>query len=254
MLTFSNTAANGSSQTISQNTAYVTGNATGRFLFVATAQDLIPGTGGPLGSPAQEAQRTATTCYMRGLSEHVRIQTNSGLPWFHRRICFTTKGGLPFTVVAEDDTPVQAYAPYLDTINGMQRIWFNMTVNNMQSTINRIEGVLFKGASGVDWNDPILAPLDTSRVSVKFDHTWTIRSGNANGSLAERKLWHQMNHNLRYGDDESGVNEATSYLSTTSKIGMGDYYVMDYIGPGIGGTSSDLLNVYSNSTLYWHEK
>lgn len=254
MLTWSNTTNTGASTTVAQQTAYVAGNATGRFLFCATAQDLITGLSGGNGSVAQESQRTATSCYMRGLSEHVRVQTSSAIPWFHRRICFTTKGAQPFFVAQGSDSPTQTYGPYIDTSNGIERPWFNMTVNNQPNTINEIEGVLFKGANGVDWNDPILAPVDTSRVSLKYDHTWLMKSGNQSGTIVERKLWHPMNKNLRYGDDETGANEATVYTSTTSKIGMGDYYVMDYFVAGIGATSTDLLNVYSNSTLYWHEK
>jgi len=208
------------------------------------------------GTVQQEAQRTATTCFMRGLSENIRVQTSSGLPWFHRRICFTVKGVSPFVIRANADTspPPNPATPYLDTTAGMQRLWLNMTINNMQNTINERESVLFMGANGVDWNDILTAKVDTRRVSLKFDKTWTLRSGNANGTVYERKLWHPMNHNLVYGDDQSGVGEVTDYLSTDSKAGMGDYYVYDIITPGQGGSAADLALLQSTSTLYWHEK
>lgn len=255
MLSFSNTSATGASQVTAVGPALVPGNATARFLWCATAQDLIApsGTGGVV---SQEAQRTSTTCYMRGLSEHIRVQTSSGLPWFHRRICFTVKGQDPFADRATADTtsspnPVD---PYVDTSQGMQRLWLNMTINNMPNTINERESVLFMGANGVDWNDILTARVDTRRVTLKFDKTWTLRSGNANGTVYERKLWHPMNHNLVYEDDQSGVGEVTSYFSTDSKAGMGDYYIYDIITPGQGGSVADLALLQSTSTLYWHEK
>ena len=124
----------------------------------------------------------------------------------------------------------------------------------MTNSRNQMEGFLFKGSSGVDWNDIFVAPVDTSRVDVKFDKTWTYHSGNGNGVFRKKKLWHGMNHNLVYDDDEVGANEQASYVSVDSKAGMGDYYVVDYFGCGLGAAVTDLLAVSNNSTLYWHEK
>lgn len=191
---------------------------------------------------------------MRGLSEHIRIQTSSGIPWFHRRICFTMKGPGPFQAGAPSDSGIQPYSPFLDTSNGIERLWLNLSINNQPNTFNLQLQLLFKGAVSKDWDDLILAPVDTSRVSVKFDKTWTMQSGNTNGVVRERKLWHPMNKNLVYDDDESGDVEQGSYYSVDSKAGMGDYYVVDIIQPGQGATSSDLLQITANSTLYWHEK
>lgn len=252
MLSFSNTTTSGASQTNAVGGAYVNGNATGIFVFCPTAMDLNSDTGAP-NLRINQAQRTATTCYMRGFAENLRIQTSSGLPWFHRRICFTSKGET-FAVSTGDASATQLYNPFIETSNGFQRLMFNLNVNNSPQTIAAMWNVLFRGAQGVDWNDIILAPLDTSRVTVKFDKTWTIRSGNANGTVAERKLWHGMNKNIVYDDDESGAGETTAKFSVDSKAGMGDYYVIDIISPGSGGTPSDQLLIVPNSTLYWHEK
>jgi len=111
-----------------------------------------------------------------------------------------------------------------------------------------------KGRKSIDWSDPIIAPLDTSRITVKYDKTITSKSGNDRGTVREFKLWHPMNKNLVYGDDEAGDNMTTVFRSVTSKAGMGDYYVMDVITPGSGAVTSDQLLLQSNSTLYWHEK
>lgn len=248
MLSWSNTTTTGASRTLAQGPAYVT-NSGGFFVYCATAQEL----------DAQSvigniASRTASTCYMKGLSEHVRIQTSSGVPWFHRRICFTVKGPNPFGSSSLSDTPTQTYLPYLDTSNGIERPWFNTQINSMSVTLTNMWSLLYKGVNGKDWDDLIIAPLDTSRISVKYDKTWTMQSGNTNGIVRERKLWHPMNKNIVYDDDENGDVEASSYFSTDSKAGMGDYFVVDIIQPGTGATSSDLLQISSNSTLYWHEK
>jgi hypothetical protein len=133
-------------------------------------------------------------------------------------------------------------------------LWFNLDVNASPNTRNNIDGIIFKGAKGVDWNDPIVAPVDTRRVSLKYDKCITVRSGNANGAVLEKKLWHGMNKNLVYDDDETGDSESTSYSSVDSKPGMGDYYVLDIIQAGTGGTTGDAILVQANSTLYWHEK
>lgn len=250
MLAWSNTTSTGASQSVAPSAAYVNGNAVGYFLWNATAQDLNNQTGVPA-NVGQEASRTASTCYMRGLSEHIRIQTSSGLPWFWRRVCFTFKGVPPFSTT---DTPTQTLRAYQDTTTGMQRLLFNLEVNASPNTRNNLDGLIFKGAKGLDWNDIMVAPLDTRRITVKYDKVTTIKSGNANGTVLERKLWHPMNKNLVYDDDESGDVEATSYVSTTSKAGMGDYYVLDMMYAGSGGAAGDLLLFNPNTTLYWHEK
>lgn len=253
MLSVSNTTPSGASQAVATGSAYVNGTGTGYFLWCATAQDLTAQ--GVYASVSLTASRTSTTCYMRGLSENLRIQTSSGLPWFHRRICFTYKGDNPFLSQATADTAtVQSVAPFIETSNGMQRLWLNASVNNQPNTQNERNGVIFKGAQGVDWNDAITAPLDTARITVRYDVTRTIKSGNNNGTVMERKLWHGMNKNLVYDDDESGQFETTKFTSVESKAGMGDYYVYDIVQPGIGGTSSDLVAITSSATLYWHEK
>lgn len=248
MLSWSNSTPAAASRTVAQGAAYV--NSTGAFfVFSPTMQTLDAQS-----TVQNPASRTATTCYMRGLSEHIRIQTSSGVPWFHRRICFTQKGPNPFTASSTTDTPTQTYNPYLDTSSGIERLWFNIGINNMSNSQQNMWGLLFKGQVGKDWDDLITAPVDNSRLSIKFDKTWTLQSGNTNGVVRERKLWHPMNKNLVYDDDENGDIEQSSYYSVDSKAGMGDYYVIDFIQPGTGATQTDLLQISANSTLYWHEK
>uniref|UniRef100_A0AAU6S592 Capsid protein n=1 Tax=Myotis emarginatus feces associated gemycircularvirus 2 TaxID=3139992 RepID=A0AAU6S592_9VIRU len=250
MLAWTNTGTTGASITPKQDATYISA-ATGAFyIWCATSRDLL--VGGQLAPKANESARTATTCYMRGLSEKLRIQSSSGLPWFHRRICFTAKGPTPYRLQYTGDSG--AAAVELENSNGYVRFWQNQAVNNTTNYQNEVFALIFKGAQGVDWSDLITAPVDQRRITVKFDKTWTYRSGNANGMVKETKLWHAMNHNLVYNDDEAGTAEGTSAFSTTSKAGMGDYYVIDIIGGGAGGTASDILRIDSTSSLYWHEK
>lgn len=251
MLNYSNTTSSGASSSIGINPLYV-GSAGATVLWSPTCQDLLDGSGA-IGTVGEVAARTATTCYMRGLSEHLRIQTSSGLPWFWRRICFTTKGDSFYSQIA-GDSPINGIQPYLDTSAGMQRYSMNQTINNMTNTIASQQGIIFKGARGIDWNDALIAPLDHARITVKYDKTITIRSGNTNGTVLEKKLWHPMNANLTYDDDEKGDAETTSYYSTDSKQGMGDYYIYDVIQPGSGAGSTDVILFAINSSLYWHEK
>lgn len=249
MLTWSNTTPTGAFQPAALGVAYVAGNTTGRFLWQATAMDLNDASGNP-NLKINQAQRTATTCYMKGLSEHVRIQTSTGVPWFHRRICFTFRGLAPFRANVSGETT----AVKVETTNGWQRLFNNIGVDSAPQTLSAREAVLFRGEGQRDWNDPILAPTDPTRIDVKFDKTWTLKSGNASGTVYERKLWHPMNQNLVYDDDEQGNTESTVDYSVTSKQGMGDYYVYDILSPGLQATAADIAAIYSNSTLYWHEK
>lgn len=253
MLSFSNTTDTGASKTTAQSTAFVNANTLGYFLFCATDQNLAANAGGS-NLKINVAQRTATTCFMRGFSEHLRIQTSSGLPWFHRRICFTTRGLGSFNTIDPTDAQTQASGNSIDTSSGQQRLWLNSSINNQPATVINQYNILFKGQRNIDWNDPIIAPVDTSRVDLKFDKTWLIKSGNASGTIQSRKLWHSMNKNLVYNDDENGEGMSTGYASTASKQGMGDYYILDLFQAGIGGGPTDIINVFSNSTLYWHEK
>lgn len=250
MLTYSNTSSTGTFQALANTPLVLNGNATGRVLWCATAQTIKPN---PF--PIYSGIRTATSCYMVGLSEHMKLQTTSPNPWYHRRICFTFKGD-DLRLVQPGDAPAVAFQTQFDgSTTGVQRLMYNSTPGGgVGNTIAANDGVFFKGVQNVDWNDVILAPVDTSRVTLKFDKTWILRSGNQNGNIYERKLYHPMKKTLVYDDDENGVTEVPSQFSVGSKAGMGDYYVYDIYSPGSQGQASDQLIVYANTTLYWHEK
>lgn len=252
MLTFSNTdnTSTGTPTALNQRLV-VNGNNGAYVLWCATARDLTLNSGN-VGSVAQQAVRTSTTCYLRGLSENLRLATSTDKPWLWRRICFTYRG-TGFRNIASGDTPTTPYTVFSETSVGISRLMLNQTVNAMGNTTSAQWGVIFKGAQDVDWRDPIIAPLDNTRIDVKSDTTTRIFSGNSSGTLREVKRWYPMNKNLVYDDDESGDVMTPQNFSVVDKRGMGDYYVAD-IFVCTGGTTSDFLTLSASSTLYWHEK
>lgn len=255
MLNVSNTAPTGSPQSLSNSPLYVEGSTGAWVLWCPTAYDFTLGQGGSP-SVVNQANRTATTCYMRGLKERIRIATSSGVPWFHRRICFTNRGPTPFRTIPTGETPTINNFVYFDGSNGVERLLLNQYKNASPNAIAGQQGVLFRGQQGVDWDDPLIAKVDTARVIVKYDRSFCYRSGNANGTIKDVGVWHPMNKNLVYDDDESGDIELSggSYWSVGNAHGMGDYYVLDIITAGTGATATDVLQFRVNSTMYWHEK
>lgn len=246
MLVSTNTTASTPSggTTFTNQTAVLVGGNTYIFPWVATARDNTIGTSS--GNVFNTADRTATTCYMRGLKERIQIQTNTGMPWQWRRICFTMKGD---GIYVWNET---AYKLAQETSIGWARVVSNTgTASNLY---NYMIPLLFKGQRDVDWNNPFNAKTDNSRLSIKYDKTVSIRSGNAQGMMREFQRWHPMNRNLVYDDDENGEQKAESTYSVTGKAGMGDYYVVDIIAAGSGSTSSDQMSFNPSATLYWHER
>lgn len=191
------------------------------------------------------SSRTATTCYMRGLKERIQIQTNDGHPWQWRRICFTLKGRdlYQFTETS--------YKLFAETTAGFSRLVNNIRSANMNTELNNL---LFKGVDGSDWNNYFNAKTDNRRVTIKYDRTTSIKSGNDFGMMKEYNRWHPMNKNLVYDDDEVGGNTNTSVYSAQGKAGMGDYYIVDIIAAGTGATADQQMTFNPSATLYWHER
>lgn len=183
---------------------------------------------------------------MRGLKEVINLQTNTGVPWLWRRICFTAKGR--FLDNAQNTAaPLYSYtsAGYLRTNTD----WFANDVQK-QPLLNP----LFRGKEGQDWSNFMSAPVDTERVTLKYDKITTLQSGNQSGIARTYKRWHPMNKNLNYDDDEDGGKEQTNNMSVQTKSGMGDYYVLDIITSGAASSTTDQLLWDPTASLYWHEK
>ena len=99
------------------------------------------------------------------------------------------------------------------------------------------------------------AKVDNRNISVRFDRVRTIQSGNESGVSRHYNLWHAMNKNVLYEDEEAGDSMFTSAISTESRAGMGDYYVVDFFESNAGGQPGvDDLIFQPHATFYWHEK
>lgn len=252
MLNWSNTNATGAAKAPAIGPYVTNGSRLGWTVWAATARDLNDVNGGA-NIVIDEPDRTATSCYMRGLSETLKFQTSSGVPWLHRRICFSLRGTNPFRDFLASDTP-GTLPNRAETSNGWVRTWIDTELNVMPQTYIAQRALLFKGREGGDWTDIMSAKVDTRRVDLKYDKVFRISSGNANGIFRERKLWHPMNKNLVYDDDESGGGEESAIFSVADKRGMGDYFIVDIFQAGTAATASDQLQVTSSTSLFWHEK
>lgn len=223
----------------------VGGGAPYEFVWCATGRAADPG--GPTSGTSKflQATRSATTCYIRGLREVVEIQTTTSVPWQWRRIVFTMKL-LPGYF---QTTPGNFY------LSNLTSAGYRRTVNEIygfnQATLN---SVLFAGSEGSDWDDFMIARVDTTRVTLKYDKTRTIATGNQNGMIRRYKYWHGFNKNIVYDDDEAGGQESGSTFSTGAKPGMGDVFVVDFLKPLGGSAATDRMVFRPNATLYWHEK
>nr|QXN75546.1 MAG: capsid protein [Genomoviridae sp.] len=213
------------------------------FLFAATARQKISNAS-TKSSVSDTASRTASTCYMRGLKERWDISTTSGTPWKWRRIVFTLKGtAAVFADLATEPIVVR------DPVNGYLRPITNLLTNRAT-----LESYIFRGTTGIDWNDHMIAPLDNDRVTVLHDSTKLLNAGNERGVTRTNKYWHGFNKNLEYDDDEVGGTETNNSFSTLGKKGLGDVLVADFVSPAQGSLTTDRMFVKVASTLYWHER
>jgi hypothetical protein len=228
----------------------ITGGSSTPFVsvFCSTGRDNQTASTGRVGNKFDVSTRTSSLCYMVGLKEAIEIQVADGMPWQWRRICFTYKGGP--TINGYLPTSSSSFYTSLNTTFGYTRVVNGLALAE-QSTFFAL---LFQGVRSTDWTDPLTAKVDTERVSLKYDKTCTIASGNEQGTIRRYNRWHPMRHNLMYDDDESGGTTSASGYSVQSKVGMGDYWVIDIIKPRVGSTVSNQLLFNTESTLYWHEK
>lgn len=136
---------------------------------------------------------------------------------------------------------------FLESSNGIVRgMFFN------GSTVGVADGLIFRGAQGVDWVDRHIAPTDNRTVTILSDKKRTFNSGAGSYARVE-KQWVPFNKSLVYNDDESGSSEISSNFSTQGKQGMGDVYVYDVFTPTPALGTGTLLWT-AQASLYWHER
>jgi len=167
--------------------------------------------------------------------------SNGAASWLWRRIVFTSKGlynGLGTSI------------DYLYTSSGYVRLLADQNTSAYGSVISAL---LFQGNFGIDWNDLMTAKTDNTRVTVLYDKVRRLAPGSASNQIWRYKMWHPMNKNLVYNNEENGPNETTQAYSTVSKPGMGDVHIVDMFTCA-SNSSSDQLAFNPEATLYWHEK
>lgn len=248
MISYTNISNDGSDGGTSYHTgaALLKGNRQYCIPWVATARPMFRPGGSTTDAKGNQSGRSAQSCYMVGLKERIQIQTSTSMPWQWRRICFTFK--------ARD----------LVNQNATNFAWTQQTSNGMVRTINDIfiinpaggtfNNFLWSGKQSVDWSSYYTAKVDTSRVNLLYDKTRIIRSGNDSGVMRNFRLWHPMRKTLIYDDEENGGIMDTDFFASSTRQGMGDFYVVDLISCGTGGSANDLLSFDPEATLYWHER
>lgn len=215
------------------------GGTINMFLFPATARNTVTTEATP-----SEARRSKKYTFARGFKEVVHMESSTNSPWEWRQIVFSMKG-LGHHVAVNDYV---AYGgPGVGYMRG-QRLVLDGKMKQDVSTI------LFQGVKGLDWLTEMVAPINTSAVTLHRDRTRRIFSNNDVGSIRTYKDWTPLNKSLVYADNESGDQSDSSRWSVDTKPGMGDVFVVDLIRGAIGSLASDVLLWRSNVTYYWHEK
>lgn len=227
------------------------GGSVSVYAFCPTARDLTvaTGTSNVIGVISDDATRTASKVYQVGLKETIRL-TATAPSYAWRRICFTSKGLLP---VIQNNTPIS-----LLTTGGWTRYTKELTSGGtgQAAALNILRNVIFKGNLGSDWNNYMTAPLDNSRITVKYDKLTVIKSRGDNEINFQTSRWHGMYKNFIYDDDENGGAESYSVNHSVGKAGMGDYIILDFFEPGpyASGSSGTTAKFDIESTMYWHER
>lgn len=268
MISYSNTSPLGNStptDTIRGN-VHVRGGTAGvstgngaLFIWSPTARPINDNTN-------SENTRASRDVYHKGYLERLLVETNSGAPFFWRRIVVESKAPFQFSYSADttiDPPPRIDFDPWLDNPGGgMARFWYNQFGNKSDPSDNRIStyiadmyGQLFAGAANIDWHDTQTAKVDTDRFTLKYDRVRIIRSGNAEGAVSRFNFYLPMEATMYYDHDETGGGTSIqSYQATQAKKGMGNLYIIDIIEGGFSSDDTDVLRITPESCAYWHER
>lgn len=221
-------------------------------LWCPTKRERLTNSSGGLPYNADAATRTASEVFYVGLREVLEIATSGSSCWRWRRICFTMKSDA-FLQIPGDGSGYFTRLANL-TANGYARSLnaFNLGDTQQATMLQRIYAYIFQGTQGVDWSFDYLAKTDSQRITVKYDKTRIIKSGNDSGVMRNFKMWHGMYKNFIYDEDEAGGIEQSGDMHSLGKSGMGDYYVMDIIV--CNDSNDEKLSFNPDSTLYWHER
>lgn len=221
--------------------------------WVATARDQTYQPPGDVGSIIDDATRTATKCYIKGISERMEFTTSGPTPFQHRRIVFTFVG----QELVRDNGSAAVGSMWAEANPpGYFRATTRLLPHDAPNAFgwDQLTAVLFKGVRDADWVNVMIAPVDNSRVRLLSDRIKTYNIPNESGVIKEEKYWHPVNKTLIYNDDEDGGGTLRTQLSANNRQSVGDVYIIDLfsVSPAVGTEDHFLFDI--QSTLYWHER
>ncbi|UDN67443.1 capsid protein [robinz virus RP_326] len=209
-------------------------------VFVPTARSIRPADANGI---ASYAQRSSHDTFSVGYKERVSLEMLPGAVFQWRRIVFS----MSFATVP-------GLFGYLET----EPIGMSRVVDILLPTdAAKISGVLFRGNGGIDWNFPITAPVDTTRVKLFSDKLRILSPGADIGAVRNFKEYYSTRQRFTYNDDETGKNisnNESSYYAVQNRQSMQDLVVFDIFAPSAGSSETAGMVFSPEGSYYWHEK
>lgn len=201
------------------------------------------------------AVRNSSDIFAVGYKEKVQVTVNGGGTFMWRRVVFYLKGEDLRQAMNSSNAgniPLQLYNQ--TTEGGCRRV-----IGALEGTTNareELQAYVFRGQSGLDWNNELTAPLDTRRITVKSDRTRVIRPGNDTGASRMYNLWYPIRRTISYEDDLESDVVGDRPFSTIGLRGIGDIYVMDIMSIVTDQTEAPYTEYTFNpeGSFYWHER
>lgn len=199
------------------------------------------------------SQRTASACWLKGISETITFVPSDGSTWIWRRYILRFKDRYTSTAF------LQNYGAENQATGTTARRWRNFAVassnNEYNTEYDRFQEQNYLGVKTTDWSNQMNAKLDKTKFDVISDKRVHLRSGNQAGAPRVIKKYHRLNSWLRYDDEENGTSITVSPVSVTNKIGKGNIFIFDLFScPAPINATTTSLTFNSNMTMYWHEK
>ncbi|QCX29506.1 capsid protein [Plant associated genomovirus 24] len=185
---------------------------------------------------ASYTRRTATRIFYRGFRENIEMVLRDSAPVQWRRMVVGSNLNVVNTA-SYDSASTNTYG--------------RTQVPNQTSYTAFLESH-FPRNQRVDWNNPMTAKVDTKRVTVYHDRLMTIQPDTQSGALRKYKMWHPINKNFAYDDEENGaVIQSSPYMANeppNHNIYVVDIFTQVNGAQGLGPLFS------TQATSYWHER
>jgi len=199
------------------------------------------------------SQRTASTVWLKGISETIGFTPNDGSTWIWRRYILRFKDRYTSTSFLGN------YGAETTSGQNTNRKFRNFAVASSVADYNteydRMQEQNYLGVKTTDWSNQMTAKLDNTKFDILYDKTTHLASGNQAGRPRRLRRYHPLNCSLRYDDEENGIDIQVSPVSVTNKLGKGNIYIFDlFTCPAPISATTSSLSFGSTMTMYWHEK